>query len=581
MPKWLKAKYDTENKIASYTDQQGNFLIRSGGSLPWRLNNPGNLRPAISPQGLPAPKKVKTHIGFAQAKNKDGALSYFLIFPDYETGVNELRNNLHRLHSNKRISEAIEAYAPRKENNTNRYIEQVELFSGLSRNQVINTLQAGEFERLVQAIIRIEGYNDQSKGPRQERLVAASNVTFSDGSRPIANQPAIIQQGGQQKETKTTASGRLPPIVHKPEAGPIDILVKNTKGTLEKVLSIDPTAEAKHYLAVLEQWVIHGSSASHQPNNSSQKTSRPSAQYVVQPGDTLSNIAKIFKSSVPTIQQANNIKNPNRIYPGLRLHIPAKNNAQTDTEKTSAPQTTQQPANTEKRTTTNTETKPTRSKDGLGSPIVLLSSDSRCAPWMEIAIDEAKKWGGYVESQQALKSKKARHKKVNGIIETNYHKEIGLNFPSLETAWCASFVNFCLKSSKYEFEKSASSQFPKWSKKFKKIDKPIYGALVVYANPKKKGQGHVCLAYHNINGIENDFAVLGGNQGDSITLNKHLGTYINSLGYELVGYFVPASYYNFAIKEIENAKSLGEKIKLDVLCNNISIDMFKASTSTR
>ncbi|MFC3531104.1 TIGR02594 family protein [Vogesella facilis] len=516
MPKWLKAKYDTENKIASYTDQQGNFLIRSGGSLPWRINNPGNLRPAISPQGLPAPKKVKTHIGFAQAKNKDGALSYFLIFSDYETGVNELRNNLHRLHSNKRISEAIEAYAPRKENNTNRYIEQVELFSGLSRNQVINTLQASEFERLVQAIIRIEGYNDQSKGPRQEKLVAASNVIFSDGSRPIANQPAIIQQGGQQKETKTSTSGRLPPIVHKPEAGPIDILVRNTKGTLEKVLSIDPTAKAKHYLAVLEQWVTHSSSASHLPNNSSRKTSRPNTQYVVQPGDTLSKIAKIFKSNVTTIQKANDIKNPNHIYPGLRLEIPAVNISHTEAPQTSSPAPVRQPPKPRNSASKRGDVKPARSKDGLGSPIALLPSDNRRAPWMEVAMHEALRWHGQHES----------------IIDKsmNYHKEIGQGW--LKTiegdkfAWCASFVNYCLKTSGYPISSPnpmRANSFISDNINFIKIEKPIFGCIAT--NGK-----HATFFYgESSNG---KFIGLGGNQGQTIKFSS----------YKNFDFFIPSTY---------------------------------------
>ena len=43
--------------------------------------------------------------------------------------------------------------------------------------------------------------------------------------------------------------------------------------------------------------------------------------YIVQPGDTLWKIAKRYSSSVDTLQNLNNIKNPDLLMPGQKLII--------------------------------------------------------------------------------------------------------------------------------------------------------------------------------------------------------------------------------------------------------------------
>ena len=53
-------------------------------------------------------------------------------------------------------------------------------------------------------------------------------------------------------------------------------------------------------------------------------------QYEVQQRDNLSNIAQAFGVSTRTIIAANSLRNPNRIYPGQRLYIPASPNAGKD-----------------------------------------------------------------------------------------------------------------------------------------------------------------------------------------------------------------------------------------------------------
>jgi LysM repeat protein len=51
-------------------------------------------------------------------------------------------------------------------------------------------------------------------------------------------------------------------------------------------------------------------------------TAGQSRSYVIQRGDTLLSIARRFGLTVKQLQQANNITNPDKIYPGQTLVIP-------------------------------------------------------------------------------------------------------------------------------------------------------------------------------------------------------------------------------------------------------------------
>lgn len=520
-------------RVATYSDGVGNLMLRSGGPLPWRLNNPGNLRPRLNKEGQPAPKKVTTHIGFAKAKNKSGDESYFLIFPDYETGEKELRNNLRRLHNDKTISQAIHAYAPPHENNSEHYVSVVEKESQLSADRVVGTLSPGEFDRLVGGIVKMEGYGgNQSQDPPKEKRVSVSNVVLSDGARPIGDHPVVIQQGGKKQEVRSSPRGELPPLVHDPKAGPIDILVQEAKGTWKKLLSINPKDQAKHYLAVLDAYIARGKTDRHPPSNVAFSSDRADAQYVVQPGDTLGKIGKIFKVSAEKIKSANNLKDINRVYPGQRLIIPTSKNAVVSTAAPPpAPKPTPQ--------STPATTTPARSKEGKGSPLAVMTADQKRAPWMEIAISEAKKWAG---------------KKEDDITKVeNYHVLVGINpsirwkdsdgdyhdFSSLKTKggspWCASFVNYCflMKGYKKSSNPSGSNSFVT-DKNFYKIDAPVYGALSVWNG---RGGGHVAFCY-GIDIKTGEVICLGGNQNDRIIfMLQKSGTQKR-----FVGYYLPIAY---------------------------------------
>ena len=47
--------------------------------------------------------------------------------------------------------------------------------------------------------------------------------------------------------------------------------------------------------------------------------------YIVQPGDTLWNIAKKYRSTIEQIARMNGIENKDKIYPGQKIYIPKFN----------------------------------------------------------------------------------------------------------------------------------------------------------------------------------------------------------------------------------------------------------------
>jgi uncharacterized protein (TIGR02594 family) len=180
-------------------------------------------------------------------------------------------------------------------------------------------------------------------------------------------------------------------------------------------------------------------------------------------------------------------------------------------------------------------------RDSKGKPLATIPLMGEEAPWMAVALSEAKKWAKNVESE----------------IETNYHKETGTQFPNLvgdRRPWCASFVNYCLKKSTPAFSMSkspASSQSFRWDKNFYKIKEKIYGAIVVFVKPN--GNGHVGFVY-------NENTHIGGNQSDMICFNNTT----SSKGLRLVGYYVPSVYKEYALKVIDEGNKLGTQTADDL-----------------
>ncbi len=267
--------------------------------------------------------------------------------------------------------------------------------------------------------------------------------------------------------------------------------------------------------------------------------------YIVVPGDTLAKIAEKNGANVDDIARQNNISHPNKIYLGQSISIRKNGNntaVESDNSAINPPtsKTVSKKQLQNKEVNSNKKTLESVGGKNSGNPIALLPHDQREAPWMAVAFEEGDtrwKWG--------------RVKEGDGGI--NYHKKTGINMSSMvgdSNPWCASFVNYCLKESGYSTSGSASSQSFSKNKSFIKVSQPIYGAIVVL---RKKGswKGHVAFIYCLFE--DGEIGVLGGNQGDSVTINPLYQVYINGrLHYELIGFYVPNSYYSYAQKIINS-----------------------------
>lgn len=114
--------------------------IRSGGSLAWRSNNPGNLRWS------------KSEIG------RSGDVVGECIFPDYYTGKFELVALVLRKYSKYTIPQMMEQYAPRSENSTSQYTKNLLKVTRISKYKVIHDMTDTELNRLLNAIEQYEGW---------------------------------------------------------------------------------------------------------------------------------------------------------------------------------------------------------------------------------------------------------------------------------------------------------------------------------------------------------------------------------------------------------------------------------------
>ena len=557
MTKFINAIYHPDILTVEYVAENGDRLLRSGGTIAWRFNNPGNLRPG---------SKYTLHIG--QGTTKSGA---FLIFPTAEAGRTEKKGLLLRKYKNDSVAQMMELYAPRTENDTDKYVDYITTQSGVGKEAIVGKLSEAELDALMQAMERYEGFHAKAD-TRKETWVRTTKITLSDGARPIAGQEVTIKQGTITTQHKTNIYGQLPAIPHLQPGEQVELWIKNAAHELEKMDSFILGQASQTFTYFTDVFSAQATTRSHLPASAREKKKPAPFSYVVQPGDTVGKIAKKFKTNADKIVADNKLKNRNQIFPGQRLSINGSSSTSNNEPMAKSSGRTSKPIHT-------TAT-PERSKEGQGHPIAIIPSDQKRAPWMEIAVREAKQWGGAKE-------------KV--ITKTdNYHKEIGLSGNLGSTPWCASFVNYCLKDSGYPYEKSASSQFPVSSSNFKKIDKPIYGAILVMKNfyagtNKEHGTGHVTFVY----GITQNgrIAALGGNQGDRIKLSGYSqsgtsstfvvssGTHKVKLEQRFYSLYIPVTYSNFS--EHESSAAIIDIDMVNKEFFGVSQNKLSSSESTR
>lgn len=576
--RFVKATYHLETMTVEYEAGDGTRLLKTAGTLNWRFNNPGNI------MALPDASKQKGRIGAGTVYNPKK--NTFAIFSSIEAGEREKCALLKRSYRNYTISEMISKYAPEiGGNDPIEYANFISSESGVAKDKKISDLDDNEFGKVVDAISKKEG----GLKPGTEKWVYVTNLTVSDGSRPVADVPFKVILGSTSYEWKTDAYGKLKTIIHTKQGMAIVVKYTNSAGKEDVVYSAVAGDETKNILLTrnfsqfsaktlaetpkvpreksiqkpIEYIVMSGDSLSKiaeryktsideiAKNNNIKdvnkifpgqhltiygvNTSGPSI-YIVAPGDTLAKIAKKNGASVDDIARQNNISDPNKIYPGQSISI-SKHGSNTagETEKSVVNPPISKTVNKKplqkKEVNTNKKTLESVGGKKSGNPIALLPHDQREAPWMAVAIKEAKKWKGADESIITKTS--------------NYHQLIGFgkSFPSLagdNFAWCASFVNYCLQEAGY-----AKSLLPFRARSFIgdssffEISKPVYGAIAA-------SRHHATLVYGAANGA---IIGLGGNQGGLSIINGSVsaGT-IKFSTYKGMRYFLPVTYKAYYIE---------------------------------
>ncbi len=548
--RYISAKYDVSILTVDYAGSDGTHLLRTGGTIAWRFNNPGNIRP-VSETEL-----IMGAIGIGVTKG-NGA---FLIFASYEDGRAQKKSLLRRKYNQRTIytmlagipdkkGKMVMGYAPASDKNDPRaYADSISKHTGFSTDTKLCDLDDAQLDKVLDAMEIKEGFNNQ-KSTRKEKLLATTGVVISDGAIPKPNFPAQVKIGDKTYEQKTDARGQLPRVAHTKLGEKVEVHLPTMDGSWKKELDFVMDGVSAAHVLFNDLTNFRSPTAPKKAPAKPAEVKRQPIRYIVQKDDTLGKLATRFQTTVIEIKRSNPaIKDNNMIYAGQELGIygvsPPLKPAPPPPAPPKAPTKGQQKAAAAMPPALAAGAAGVaRTNEGKGAPIAVVPADQKQAPWMLKAIEEAQTWAG-------------KDEKVITKTE-NFHKDIGQAGTLANTPWCASFVNFCLKSSNTPYEASASSQFAVSSKKFIKIDKPVYGALMVMRNyvvetGKFAGTGHVTFVYGKTAG--GGIAGLGGNQKDSIKISQYTTGGDSALfklkkvamAQRFHGFYIPATYAEYA-----------------------------------
>jgi hypothetical protein len=130
------------NSGVIYTMTDGSRIRRSGGSLAWRNNNPGNIT-----------------CGAGLIFGSIACNVRFLIFPNESTGMRAITEQLKRPgYQNGTLGAAINRWAPPSENDTGSYQRMIERETGMSLSTHMSQLDDTALSRVAQVIRRVEGW---------------------------------------------------------------------------------------------------------------------------------------------------------------------------------------------------------------------------------------------------------------------------------------------------------------------------------------------------------------------------------------------------------------------------------------
>lgn len=610
MSKFIKAIHDKPNLTVQYVSDNGSILLRSGGTIAWRFNNPGNMRPKSN-------GKYHGQIGIGDTKS-----GKFVIFESYSTGRAEKKALLRRKYNQYSLKDAIYIYAPPNENNTEEYIDFLVRETSIQRATLISNLDESQLEKLMDAMQEKEGFNGQLN-TRKEKLVNTTVVNVTDGTQPLSEQKITVTIGGERKELITNSLGNLPLIPHITVGE--KIIFSTFVNGVDQVIGEVITSLESQAVTLINRSIRYTTKLISQ-NGISTTSDNKVFKYTVASGDNLTKIAKRFRVTTHEIETWNRLKNPNQVFPGQILtigdyaHQDLSNNSdsilkiykvrQNDSvykicktfkisendflkanpqikdkilirigENVNIPNTNQtfnvaESSNQSSTSNAHLASKDTeilsqvvdikRSKNGKGEALAILPLNNKEAPWMPIVLREIKQWYGKKESTIT---------KID-----NYHELTGTKLNTMvgsKQAWCASFVNYCLQEAKFakSYQPASALSFRRDNKNFVNIQAPIFGALATIPTSKgasadaTNGVGHVAFVY-SLDKENGRFIMIGGNQDDQITIvDKNIASF---------RFYVPKAYYEFA-----KTQTLEKKMSVDEVYNLLGLKTVKTGNGTR
>ncbi|HDI4959720.1 TPA: LysM peptidoglycan-binding domain-containing protein [Salmonella enterica] len=312
--KFISATHNKKTLTAMYKMADGTIYIRKGGTIPWRLQNPGDVRPNKSNAS-----EYLQPLRLAIADTASGQFSMFGSEEDgWETKKKLLRSSLYR---DCTVSDMAKVYAPKEDgNDPERYAKEVLAESGVSPSLTMGDMDDATLERVMEAMKKEEGYYNL-KETRVEKWVYTTNISVTDGIRPVAGVPFKATLGTCEYSCKTDKYGKLAPIVHKTEGMNIEVKAANAAGEYETAYLAQAGNESKNILLKRNFVQYKAHTLAHNPEPPHEKSQPKPIGYIIQSGDTLSEIAARYEVSVSELTENNGIKDPNKIYPGQQIVI--------------------------------------------------------------------------------------------------------------------------------------------------------------------------------------------------------------------------------------------------------------------
>jgi len=159
------------------------------------------------------------------------------------------------------------------------------------------------------------------------------------------------------------------------------------------------------------------------------------------------------------------------------------------------------------------------------------------APWMDLALGEAVRGKGSTEYQFPMLEQSYKYirfsKGDKGITTAPNDSKFG--------SWCAAYVCWTLDNAGFKIHKDGrmASQSFRYNRKvlYKKVSKPIFGAIVLYTKISNPMHGHIGYLFGLT--ASGKYILLGGNQNNRLKF----AAYPKRFGsYKLNGFYVPIDY---------------------------------------